>query len=230
MNQIVTTGIVLSRTEYGEADRILTILTPDVGKIRVIAKGVRRMKSKLAGGIELFSVSELSFIKGRGEIGTLTSARLTRHYGNIVTDIERIQLGYRLIAELNKATEDAPEPDYFIILEHAFMCLNEPDINLDLISLWFYAQLLRIAGHTPNLRTDSNGAPLSPGDQYAFDQESMSFIARSSGGYSVDAVKVLRLLFANHSPQMLQNIGGVRSVIRPIESLIQLLYRTQLTY
>ncbi|MDO8591465.1 MAG: DNA repair protein RecO, partial [bacterium] len=71
MNRYVTQGIVLSRTDFGEADRILTFLTNDHGKVRAIAKGVRKSKSKLAGGIELFSISDLTLIIGRGEINTL---------------------------------------------------------------------------------------------------------------------------------------------------------------
>jgi len=60
VKQFVTTGLVLSRTDFGEADRIITVLTPDHGKLRLMAKGVRRMKSKLAGGIDLFTVSDLT--------------------------------------------------------------------------------------------------------------------------------------------------------------------------
>src|ERR1700722_4601390 len=97
MNQIISTGIVLSRTDFGEADRILTMLSPDFGKLRLIAKGVRRERSKLAGGIELFSVSNITFIKGKRDIDTLISTRLIQHYRNIVTDIGRVQLGYKLI-------------------------------------------------------------------------------------------------------------------------------------
>ncbi|MEK7561678.1 MAG: DNA repair protein RecO, partial [Patescibacteria group bacterium] len=81
MNRYITKGIVLSRTDYGEADRILSFLTIDHGKVRAIAKGVRKSKSKLAGGIELFSVSDLTLIIGRGELNTLISTRLVRHYG-----------------------------------------------------------------------------------------------------------------------------------------------------
>ncbi len=114
MNQIVTKGIVLTRTDYGEADRIITMLTPDQGKVRVIAKGVRRVKSKLAGGIELFSVSSITYIPGRKEIGTLVSTRLQQHFGNIVKDIDRTMLGYELLKRLNKATEDDVDDDYFI--------------------------------------------------------------------------------------------------------------------
>ena len=94
MKQIVTRGIILSRTDFGEADRILTILTHEQGKIRGIAKGVRKVKSKLAGGIELFSISQISFIQGKSDIYTLTSTRLEKHFGNIVHDIDRTMYAY----------------------------------------------------------------------------------------------------------------------------------------
>src|SRR5688572_21914665 len=104
MNQTVTEAIVLSRTDYGEADRILTLLTPDHGKLRLIAKGVRRVKSKLAGGIELFSITSITYIKGRGDIGTLVSTRLAKYYDQIVKDLDRTMLGYDLIKQLNRVT------------------------------------------------------------------------------------------------------------------------------
>ena len=62
-----TRAIVLRRTNYGEADRILQLLTPD-GKKSVMARGVRREKSRLAGGIELFAVSDVVIGEGKGEL------------------------------------------------------------------------------------------------------------------------------------------------------------------
>src|SRR5688572_3433628 len=137
MNQLVTEGIILSRTDYGEADRIITLLTPEHGKLRLMAKGVRRVKSKLAGGIELFSVSTITFVKGRGDIGTLVSTRLVKHYGRIVEDLDRTMLGYELIKQLNKVTEDHPEPAYFELLQQTFEALNDPGVPLGLIRFWF---------------------------------------------------------------------------------------------
>ena len=61
-------AIVLRRTNYGEADRILQLLTPE-GRRSVMAKGVRREKSKLAGGIELFALTDVVIGQGRGELG-----------------------------------------------------------------------------------------------------------------------------------------------------------------
>ena len=61
MQTLRTEAIILRRTNYGEADRILNMLTPQHGKVSAIAKGVRKAKSKLAGGLELFAVGYVQF-------------------------------------------------------------------------------------------------------------------------------------------------------------------------
>lgn len=221
MKQLLTQGIVLSRTDYGEADRIITLLTPEKGKVRVMARGVRKLKSKLAGGIELFSVSDITYIAGRGEIGTLISSRLINHYGNIVKDIDRVQLGYELIKFLNKATEDQPEPEYFGLLEQSFKALDDPDIDVGLIRSWFEAQLLRLAGHCPNLHTDVEGQKLSHEGSYNFDFEAMTFTAHPAANFKANHIKTLRLLFATHEPQALARVVGMQSAVADISPLIQ---------
>jgi DNA repair protein RecO (recombination protein O) len=152
MKTIVTTGVVLSRTDFGEADRILHFLTPDNGKITGIAKGVRKSKSKLAGGIELFSVSELSFIVGKSEIYTIISARLVKHYDNIVKELERTNTAYEIIRMLNKATEDNPEASYYQLLVQSLEALDDLELNPKITDLWFKMQIIKLAGHSPNLK------------------------------------------------------------------------------
>ena len=212
---------MLRRTNYQEADRILTILTPDHGKVRALAKGVRKSKSKLAGGVELFSVSEIGFIRGKGELVTLTSARLTIHYGNIVQDINRTMLGYELIKLLNKVTEDEPGEEYFDLLRDAFDALDQPKINIDLINLWFRTQLLRIAGHTPNLRTDAAGQKLDASGRYLFSYDDMAFLSRPASPYGADHIKFLRLVFSGNAPRTLQQVTSVETLITPCLTLIQ---------
>ncbi len=221
MNSLVTRGIVLARIDYGEADRIVTMLTPNHGKLRLMARGVRKPKSKLAGGIELFSVSDISFIVGRGEIGTLISTRLEKHYGRIVRDLDRVQLGYELIKILNRATEDNTEPDYFELLYQAFAALDDVDLNLDLVRLWFECHLLRLAGHSPNLTTDTTGQKLLPNQTYSFDLDSMSFSPNNSGKFTAHHIKLLRLLFDHHIPQTLQKIDGLGELINNCLPLTQ---------
>lgn len=221
IKQTVTRAIVLSRTNYQEADRILTLLTPDQGKVRVLAKGVRKSKSKMAGGIELFSVSEIGFIRGKGELCTLTSSRLVKYYETIVHDINRTMLGYDLIKLLNKVTEDAPEPEYFELLTDTLAALDDAGINPDLIKLWFYAQLLRIAGHTPSLRADAAGKPLKQDGTYMFSYDDMAFTPHPEGPYRADHIKFLRLALSGNQPKVLQQVKGVDKLIKPTLVLTQ---------
>ncbi len=225
MNGLQTKGIILSRTDFGEADRIITVLTPDYGKLRLMAKGVRKPKSKLAGGIELFSVSDLSFIRGRGEIGTLISSRLDKNYGQIIKDIERVQLGYELIKLVNKATEDEPEPEYFGTLQHTLEALNDKAIDQTLIRTWFSAQLLKMAGHSPNLKTTVNGQKLSEETTYAFDFEAMAFIPQEKAPFTANHIKTLRLLFSTHTPEDIHKVQNISKLITDTSPLI----RTMLT-
>lgn len=213
MNQLVTTGIVLARTNYGEADRIVTMLTPDHGKLRLMAKGVRREKSKLAGGIELFSVSNITFIKGRSEIGTLVSTRLKQHYGHIVEDLTRVQLGYDLIKQLNKIIEDRAEAEYFQLLEQCLDALNDATIDLRLVQAWFDAQLLRLGGHMPNLVTDAFGEKLDASATYDFDYDSMAFAKHDHGQFDANHIKFMRLLFSGTHPKVLQQVKNVSELL-----------------
>ncbi len=231
MKQLVTTGIVLARTDYGEADRMLTLLTPDHGKLRLMAKGVRRAKSKLAGGIELFSVSTVTYIVGRSELGTLISSRLVRHYGTIVKDINRTMLGYDLIKKLNKATEDEPEPDYFQLLQQGFEALDDANIELPLIQLWFAMQLLRIGGHTPNLQTDTAGDKLAVDLTYNFSFDDMAFTpvgTADDGRFNANQIKFLRLGFAGHQPKALVHIQDSAEQTKSVLSLVQTMLQTHI--
>jgi DNA repair protein RecO (recombination protein O) len=219
MNSIQAQAIILSRTDYGEADRIINLLTAHHGKVAVIAKGVRKQKSKLAGGIELFSVSQISYIPGRRDISTLISSRLIRHYGQIVKDLERTNLAYALIKRLDKATEDSPEPDYFELLWTAFESLDDLTLDRQVIELWFNAQLLRLAGHTPNLRTTKAGDKLEPDKTYDFSYESMNF--EPGGKFTVDAIKFLRLLFSHNLPKTLARVQGTDKLVSACQPLVQ---------
>lgn len=199
----------------------MTLLTPDHGKVSVLARGVRKSKSKLAAGIELFSVSEISFIRGRGELSTLVSARLKKHYGNIVQDINRTMAGYDLIKLLNRVTEDAAGPEYFGLLQEVYEALNENEVSIDLIHLWFYAQLLKQAGHSPNLRTEKSGKALDAERSYVFSQEDMAFEPRPDGPFGADHIKFLRLTFSGNPPHVLHKVQGCEALTPPSLQLVR---------
>lgn len=103
-NDIRTVGYVLRRTNYGEADRILNLITP-VGKLAVMARGVRKMKSKLAGGIEPFTRSDFQIHQGRSELGILTGAKMQKYYSHIVQDLGKMELAARILKRVDAAAE-----------------------------------------------------------------------------------------------------------------------------
>ncbi len=220
MKQIVTKGIVLSRTDYGESDRILNVLTPDNGKISLMAKGTRKIKSKLAGGIELFCLSDITFLVGKGDMGNLISSRLITYYGNIVTDLDRVQLGYKLIKMLNRATEAHTEEGYFELLDKSFEALNNLELDIDLILFWFEAQLLKLSGHSPNLKYDQAEKKLLEDVSYNFDYENMSFVSSAEGKFNSKHIKTLRLLFSNNLPKEISKVNNLLTTIKDVSPII----------
>lgn len=208
MKVLKTQAIVLSRTDYQEADRIINVLTKDQGKIALMARGVRRPKSKLAAGIELFCVSSISYIKGQSEIGTLISAKPEINYEHIVEDISRVERGYNLIKILNTNIEHHAEDDYYGAIKQALSSLNNLDMNDEFVESWFIAQVLRISGHSPNLLTDENGDQLSFSRVYNFSVDSMCFEISKNGSYNADAIKCLRLIFSKNPPETIIKISG----------------------
>src|SRR5581483_6325643 len=70
-------AIVLRRVDYGETDRILTVMTKDHGKVGVIARGVRKPRSRLAAHTDLFTRMNAQFATGRGELLVLAQATTT---------------------------------------------------------------------------------------------------------------------------------------------------------
>ncbi len=187
---------MLNRVNFGEADRIITIMTADQGKLRLIAKGVRKEKSKLAGGIELFSISSITFIPGRNDIGTLVSSRLITHYHLIVQDIDRTMFGYELLKLMNKVTQEDHVADYYELLVKGLVSLNKAGVPLDLVRAWVFMRLLALQGHTPNLTKDPSGNRLVPKTLYQFDFDSMSFFQHENGAFTDRHIKLLRLLLS----------------------------------
>lgn len=226
MKRFITRGIILARTNFGEADRILTFLTPDHGKIKAIAKGVRKSKSKLAGGIELFSVSDLSLIIGRGEINTLISSRLVKHFGNISKDIERTNVAYDFIKIIDKATEDNPEKEYFELLQTGFKALDSNELPHELVKLWFNLHLLKLSGHSPNFQTDPSGQKLVEGKKYNFDFEQMAFLPSPRGKYAPNEIKLLRLILSARTIESLSRVEGITGMLKSVSSLADAMLKT----
>jgi len=204
-------AIVLRRTNYGEADRILQLLTPE-GRRSVMARGVRREKSKLAGGIELFAVSDVVISRGRGELGILTSARLVQFYRHILEDYDRLQFGYEVVKQVAAATETVDEPEWFDVLQEVFAGLDAKTMPRQLIEAWFYLRHAALLGHELSLVNDVDGNRISAESRYAYDVGERGLRKSANGELGADHIKFLRLLNAK-SLKILAQIGGVTEVL-----------------
>lgn len=212
MAHIQTKAIVLSRTNYGEADRIMNIITPSFGKLGVIAKGVRREKSKLAGGIELLAISDLSIHQGKGNLSIITSARLDTFFSHILKDYDRLQFAYYVMKDVSKAAEVVPEPEFFEITKVALSSLNNLAIPIDVVSLWYRLQMAILLGVGLNLATDAHGVKLEVNKTYRFDVGEMALVDDPRGDITADHIKFLRVATSN-SPDIINKVGGAGEVI-----------------
>lgn len=194
VRDIKTTAYVLRRTNYKEADRILNLITP-VGKITAIAKGVRKQKSKLAGGVEMLTLTQVSLHFGKSDFATLTGAKMIRFYDQILKDLERMELAYALLKEINLAASGVDSPEFFEILDKCLVALNENESTW-LVRVWFDFNLARASGEQLNLYTDMNGEKLKENELYNWNDREMVFEINSCGEYDANAIKLLRLVWA----------------------------------
>jgi DNA repair protein RecO len=227
MKQLTSPAIILRRTNYGEADRIITFLTP-AGKVKAMVKGVRRSKSKLAGGVELFSESTITFLQTQGNLQRIISTRLETHWDGIVGDLQRMMFGYEAMKLIDGIIEDDAEETYYSLLKSTLQALNDNEIPLSAIEVWFYIRTLRLTGHEPNLKTDSKGVPLSKGSLYTFSPDDMCFQPHPSGGFRAEHIALLRLCVA-HQPAFLRQVKNVdettSSLTDLLKSLVKMTYQ-----
>lgn len=102
MRSYKTEGIVLKRSNFGEADRILTILTKESGKITVIAPGVRRIKSRRSSHVELLNLSKFSLYgNSKSFMPIVTEAQTLENFSSIKQNLNKIGYAYYICELIN---------------------------------------------------------------------------------------------------------------------------------
>jgi DNA repair protein RecO (recombination protein O) len=221
MKQLETEAIILKRLNFGEADRILTVLTPQNGKISLIAKGVRRAKSKLAGGLELFSISEISYIDGKSDIKTIVSTRLKSHFKLIVSDVSRTMIGYDFMKIIDSLTEHTEEAKYYELLSVALNALNDSKTPTSTVEVWFYFIALQINGNSINIEKPLGKFKFEQEQSYEFSYDDMSFYPQDNGTFTSKHIKYLRLVSRASEPSKLSLIQGNGSISIDIRDIIK---------
>lgn len=193
-DDVKTLGLVLRRTNYGEADRILNLITPE-GKIAAMAKGVRKARSKLAGGVEMFSLSDYVIHRGRGELGVVTSVRMVQYYDKLLSDYERMELAVMVLKKISLAAEGSDNSEFFRLARESLEGLND-GYSVGLVESWFLLNLVRAAGEEINVYRDNDGDKLAADLQYKWDAMEKTFTKWEMGEYGADEIKLLRLMLS----------------------------------
>ena len=191
-------AVILRKLDYGEADRIFTLLTRTHGKVGAIAKGVRRPQSKLGPSLELYGHVDVLLAKGRGELDVVAQvARLpgTRMAG----EVERMSHA-AVIAELaERVCEDRHPVDgvYELTVTALEELAREPDPRRG--SAYFLMQALDLLGYAPQLTVCASCERPLPARPAAFSPEAGGFLCAEDAPAGaplvpVAAIKVLRLM------------------------------------
>lgn len=219
-SDIKTLAYVLRRTNYGEADRILNLITPQ-GKIAAVAKGVRRPKSKLAGGVEMFSLIELNVHQGKSDLGVITSARMLKYYNKILADFERMELAAMVLKKISLAAESSDSPEYFKLVDQSLIGLNV-GVDKILVESWFTLNLLKASGEEVNVYRDIDGNKLQPKRWYVWDALEKVFVESENGEYGTDEIKMLRLMLSNDL-MVVARVKNFDSIVSKILAIVRAL-------
>jgi DNA repair protein RecO (recombination protein O) len=145
-----TQAIVLSSKSFGEADRILTLLTYERGKSKVIARGARRPKNRLAAIVQPLSHIEVQILEGN-QLDTLNQGQLINSFRFLREDLDKMSYAFYLCELFETATEGATElRDYFILLLTALELLQNFE-NLSLTRIFIEVKLILLQGYAPSL-------------------------------------------------------------------------------
>ncbi len=157
-----TEAIIIKKTKLGEADRILTLYTPRLGKIQAVAKGVRRPRSKMAGHLELLTHSLISLARGRN-LDTVTGTQTIDSFLPLKSDLELTAQALYTVELVDQFTADAEEnqPLFQLLLEtlHNLCQRSKNELTLR----FFELHLLNDVGYRPQLlNCVSCHSPLKP--------------------------------------------------------------------
>jgi len=143
-------AVVLERQDLGEADRLLTVLSPDRGKLRLVGKGIRKPTSRKAGHLELFTHANLLVARGRN-LDIVTQAETSQVFRGLRDDLTRTSHAY-YVAELvdQFATEGTENVTLFRLLLEMLAAL-ETARRLDVLMRSFELHVLDVAGYRPQL-------------------------------------------------------------------------------
>lgn len=162
-----TKALILRRRDFGEADRLITVLTPERGRFDAIAKGARKPNSTKTGHVELFTRADVLIHKGRS-FDLAVQVEMVEPFLPLREDLIRgayASYAAELLERLTEAGEEDPQPLYHLLNDTFERLSNDPDPRLAL--RYYELYLLDLAGFRPELQHCVIGRDIiEPQNQY----------------------------------------------------------------
>ena len=219
-----TPAVILKRMDLGEADRIVTLFSRDEGKIRAVAKGVRRTTSRSAGHLEPFTLSDLLLAVGR-ELDVISQAATVEAFREVRENVDLTSHAYYLAEVVDLLTEDRQENR--AVFDILVASLHELSVAIDvrLVLIRFHLQVLDALGYRPELRECVNCRHVIEPDRNHFSAVHGGVICPVCGpaeptarAIGTSALKLLRFIQATHGERA---VTAPPHVCREAEALLR---------
>ncbi len=223
--------IVLRRRNFGEADRILTVYTPDRGKQEIIARGIRKTTSRKAGHMEVFAHASILTAKGR-TWDIVTEASTVESYRYLRQDLDQISRANYVCELLDRFTEmDDDNRPLWDLLTGMLRTLDSiaegSDIDANLLLRWFELRLLNLTGFQPQLfNCIQCGAEIQP-ERNSIDLQAGGVLCPTCGprfpaaeAVTIEVLKVMRHLQRSNWDDV-SRLRLDEYLLRSVESLLQ---------
>ena len=222
-----TRGIVLRLQDYAETDRIAVLLTPDEGRLDVLAKGARRLEKSSGAALDISNLVDLIYYRRSG-LALLKEVSLVRSFPGLRADLERLQVALEGLAwPLRLIPKGQPEPTAFR-LTWEFLSLLEKGTPPSPLELGYRLQLLAALGHGPHL---AGCVSCGREEELTWAPEAGGFLCRDCGGQGeilpLGVVRTLQAL-ARFPLLALGRVQASAPVYAKIRELIDAFARVQL--
>ncbi len=199
-------GIIISRKNIGEADKLLIIFTKEEGKVKAVARGSRKIKSRLASQIELFDTGNFQLVEGK--TFNIVAGAETRAIGSRVADDLGKFRDFSYLCEILKQIlpESVPFSELYTLTVNTMIRLQSASEAQRLVILDFFtAQLLKLSGFLPDiLQCDKCGEVLTEQNNYEGGINGVSCdVCSKKNNLKLEEYKLLRLIYLGKINQFL---------------------------
>jgi DNA repair protein RecO (recombination protein O) len=170
-------ALVLKSINFRDTDKIYTVISKELGKISVKARGIRKINSKRLSSLDTLNYVRIGVV-GDGALKTITESKLIHSFSNLKRDLDKLNTAYYFIEIINKIVHESEEDSYiFELLSKCLKRLDEVSYNDSRVENYFELKLLEYLGYSLSLEKCLQcEETLNPQRDYYFDYEGVGLV------------------------------------------------------